>query len=143
MSNFSRARSGRPSTQRAGSATRPGGPSGDYDYLVKLLALGDSGVGKTSLLMRYVNNAFSSSVGTTVGVDFFEKKVRGLAFRCAMQDPWDRWLWLNILRCDAQTHGQRWQVVDKGISECAKVRVALSLTGTGNEQLEIGRLHAE
>ena len=31
--------------------------SPDYDFLIKLLALGDSGVGKTSLLFNFTGNA--------------------------------------------------------------------------------------
>ncbi|CAL8344544.1 unnamed protein product [Lota lota] len=48
---------------------------GDYDYLIKLLALGDSGVGKTSFLYRYTDKQFNSKFTTTVGIDFREKRV--------------------------------------------------------------------
>ncbi|CAH8659970.1 unnamed protein product [Dicrocoelium dendriticum] len=47
----------------------------DYDYLIKLLALGDSSVGKTCLLNRYANNEFNPRFATTVGVDFQQKRV--------------------------------------------------------------------
>ena len=47
----------------------------DYDYLIKLLALGDSGVGKTTFLYRYTDNKFSRKFTTTVGIDFREKRV--------------------------------------------------------------------
>ncbi|MGH0158028.1 UNVERIFIED_CONTAM: hypothetical protein FKN15_062214 [Acipenser sinensis] len=49
---------------------------GDYDYLIKFLALGDSGVGKTSFLYQYTDGKFSSKFITTVGIDFREKRVR-------------------------------------------------------------------
>uniref|UniRef100_A0A2K6LXJ5 small monomeric GTPase n=1 Tax=Rhinopithecus bieti TaxID=61621 RepID=A0A2K6LXJ5_RHIBE len=45
---------------------------GDYDYLIKLLALGDSGVGKTTFLYRYTDNKFNPKFITTVGIDFRE-----------------------------------------------------------------------
>ncbi|XP_059927462.1 ras-related protein Rab-27A [Gadus macrocephalus] len=48
---------------------------GDYDYLIKFLALGDSGVGKTSFLYQYTDGNFNSKFITTVGIDFREKRV--------------------------------------------------------------------
>ncbi|XP_070618348.1 ras-related protein Rab-27A [Erythrolamprus reginae] len=47
----------------------------DYDYLIKFLALGDSGVGKTSFLYQYTDGKFSSKFITTVGIDFREKRL--------------------------------------------------------------------
>ncbi|XP_076007110.1 ras-related protein Rab-27B-like [Genypterus blacodes] len=47
----------------------------EYDYLIKMLALGDSGVGKTSFLYRYTDSNFSQRFTTTVGIDFKEKRV--------------------------------------------------------------------
>lgn len=48
---------------------------GEYDYLIKFLALGDSGVGKTSFLYQYTDSKFNSKFITTVGIDFREKRV--------------------------------------------------------------------
>ncbi|XP_078737094.1 ras-related protein Rab-27A-like [Lampetra fluviatilis] len=48
---------------------------GDYDYLIKLLALGDSGVGKTSFLHQYTDGIFRAKFIATVGIDFKEKRV--------------------------------------------------------------------
>ncbi|KAL1441715.1 hypothetical protein MTO96_008432 [Rhipicephalus appendiculatus] len=47
----------------------------DYDYLIKFLALGDSGVGKTSFLYQYTNSTFNSKFISTVGIDFREKRI--------------------------------------------------------------------
>jgi len=41
----------------------------------KIIILGEGGVGKTTLLHRYVNNIFVDSTKMTIGTDFFIKKV--------------------------------------------------------------------
>ena len=38
-----------------------------YDHLAKLLIIGDSGVGKTNILLRFCENNFMSSHLTTIG----------------------------------------------------------------------------
>lgn len=42
----------------------------DHDYLVKLLLIGDSGVGKSCLLLRFSDDTFTTSFITTIGIDF-------------------------------------------------------------------------
>mmetsp|Transcript_7641 Transcript_7641/g.15209 ORF Transcript_7641/g.15209 Transcript_7641/m.15209 type:complete len:202 (+) Transcript_7641:492-1097(+) len=46
-----------------------------YDMQIKLLMIGDSGVGKTCLLLRYANDSFSPTFITTIGIDFKIKNV--------------------------------------------------------------------
>ena len=46
----------------------------DYDYLFKVLLLGDSGTGKSSLVLRYTDNIFQASLISSIGVDFKIKK---------------------------------------------------------------------
>jgi len=48
----------------------------DYDYLFKMLIIGNSGVGKSCLLLRYAENAFNENFFNTIGVDFKLKTVK-------------------------------------------------------------------
>merc|ERR1711907_805230 len=43
--------------------------------LLKVISLGDSGVGKTSLMNQYVNKKFSNQYKATIGADFLTKEV--------------------------------------------------------------------
>lgn len=48
----------------------------NYNHLVKLLLIGDSAVGKSSILLRYSDDQFSSSFITTIGIDFKIKSIQ-------------------------------------------------------------------
>lgn len=50
--------------------------SGEHDYLYKMLLIGDSAVGKSSLLLRFCDRLFNTTYITTIGVDF---KIRSLS----------------------------------------------------------------
>ncbi|CAL1292005.1 unnamed protein product [Larinioides sclopetarius] len=43
--------------------------------LLKVIILGDSGVGKTSLMNQYVNKKFSNQYKATIGADFLTKEI--------------------------------------------------------------------
>ena len=42
----------------------------DYDEKIKLMIIGDSEVGKTSLLKKYIQNEFCENLLNTIGIDF-------------------------------------------------------------------------
>lgn len=46
-----------------------------FDYMFKLLIIGNSSVGKTSFLFRYADDSFTSAFVSTVGIDFKVKTV--------------------------------------------------------------------
>ncbi|ONM27533.1 ras related protein8B1 [Zea mays] len=48
-------------------AAPPSRSRGDYDHLIKLLLIGDSGVGKSCLLLRFSDDTFTTSFITTIG----------------------------------------------------------------------------
>lgn len=43
----------------------------DFNFVFKVLVLGDSSVGKSSLIQRFHSNVFDQKLPTTIGVDFF------------------------------------------------------------------------
>ena len=47
----------------------------NYDYIYKIVLVGDSGVGKTNLLLRYLKNKFDQNSKATVGVEFGSKNI--------------------------------------------------------------------
>eukprot|EP01117_Protostelium_nocturnum_P009627 TRINITY_DN3437_c0_g1_i1.p1 TRINITY_DN3437_c0_g1~~TRINITY_DN3437_c0_g1_i1.p1 ORF type:complete len:204 (-),score=66.66 TRINITY_DN3437_c0_g1_i1:181-792(-) len=60
----------------------------ESDYSFKLLLLGESGVGKSCLLIRYAENTFSQSFISTIGVDYKMKKMTVGDRTCKLQ-LWD------------------------------------------------------
>ena len=45
-------------------------------YIVRLLMVGDSACGKTSLVLRFDQNVFSTKFVTTIGVDYRDKMIK-------------------------------------------------------------------
>jgi hypothetical protein len=81
-------------------------PKAAYDYLVKLLLIGDSGVGKSCLLTQFSNQSFSETFITTIGIDFKLKTVEVEGKKLKLQ-VWD-------------TAGQeRFRTITTGNNTCA------------------------
>nr|XP_042135362.1 ras-related protein Rab-13 isoform X1 [Peromyscus maniculatus bairdii] len=59
-----------------------------YDHLFKLLLIGDSGVGKTCLIIRFAEDNFNSTYISTIGIDFKIRTVEIEGKRIKLQ-VWD------------------------------------------------------
>ncbi|XP_053984591.1 ras-related protein Rab-3 isoform X1 [Hylaeus volcanicus] len=60
---------------KAGEDPKKDAADQNFDYMFKLLIIGNSSVGKTSFLFRYADDSFSSAFVSTVGIDFKVKTV--------------------------------------------------------------------
>lgn len=60
-----------------------------YDYLFKVVMIGDSGVGKSNLLMRYTKGDFNIESKTTIGVEFATKTVTTQDKKVVKAQIWD------------------------------------------------------
>ena len=47
-----------------------------YDEKIQIIMIGESGVGKTSLIRRYTNNIFNSNHLETIGIEFYNREER-------------------------------------------------------------------
>ncbi|EAL71969.1 hypothetical protein ACTFIW_009430 [Dictyostelium discoideum] len=52
------------------------GSQEEYDYLYKIVLIGDSGVGKSNLLSRFTRNEFSLETKSTIGVEFATRTIQ-------------------------------------------------------------------
>jgi len=59
-----------------------------WDYKFKVITLGDSAVGKSSLIMRYCDALLPRTMTTTIGIDFKHKDIRLAGQRVRLQ-IWD------------------------------------------------------
>ena len=46
------------------------------DYKIKIVVIGDSGVGKTNLIKRFISGTFDENTKATVGVEFISKSYK-------------------------------------------------------------------
>ena len=60
----------------------------DYDSMFKILLIGDSQVGKSSLMNKYANDSFTTNNVPTIGVDFKIKTIEIHGRRIKLQ-IWD------------------------------------------------------
>ena len=62
--------------------------SGHYDHIFKILLIGDAGVGKSSILLRFTDDAFEEQMASTIGVDF-RVKTMTIGGKTAKLTIWD------------------------------------------------------
>jgi len=48
----------------------------DFDRIIKLIIVGDSGVGKTNVLTRFTDNQFNLESKATIGVEFKSRSLK-------------------------------------------------------------------
>lgn len=70
----------------------------NFDYMFKLLIIGNSSVGKTSFLFRYADDSFTSAFVSTVGIDFKVKTVFRHDKRVKLQ-IWVKFVYLFSWSC--------------------------------------------
>ncbi len=60
----------------------------NIDYIMKLVLIGESGVGKTNILSRYIKGEFQENSTTTLGVEFASKIIttQDLSLRLQLWD---------------------------------------------------------
>jgi small GTP-binding protein len=60
----------------------------DFDLMAKIAVVGDSAVGKTNLLLRFINDGYHHNHLATIGIDFKVKTVQVNGLRIKLQ-IWD------------------------------------------------------
>ena len=60
----------------------------EYHYLLKMIVIGDAGVGKTCLLHRLQNSTYTEATPTTIGIEFFRKEIEINSKKIILQ-VWD------------------------------------------------------
>ncbi|KAJ6851024.1 ras-related protein Rab2BV [Iris pallida] len=60
----------------------------EYDYLLKMVLIGDSGVGKSNILSRFTRNEFSLDSKSTIGVEFATRTLQ-IAGKTIKAQIWD------------------------------------------------------
>ncbi|XP_051132703.1 ras-related protein RABA2a [Andrographis paniculata] len=63
-------------------------PDDEYDYLFKVVLIGDSGVGKSNLLSRFTRNEFCLESKSTIGVEFATRTLQ-VEGRTVKAQIWD------------------------------------------------------
>ena len=63
--------------------------SDEYDYLFKIVLIGDTNVGKSQLLLRFTRNEFQLESRSTIGVEFATRNLRVARTKVVKVQMWD------------------------------------------------------
>ena len=141
-----------PSLRSANIGAAPAPAASGYDHLIKLLVIGDSGVGKSCLLLRFCDDSFTPSFISTIGIDFTSKNV-SINGRTVRLQLWDtagqerfRTLIPSYVRDSAVTvvvydvtSRASFEAVDHWVADVRRERgsdVILALVGNKNDLLD-------
>ena len=61
----------------------------NYDYLFKLILIGDSSVGKSCILQRLIDDEFREDTDPTIGVEFGSKLIKSTSGVPVRLQVWD------------------------------------------------------
>eukprot|EP01001_Neometanema_parovale_P009223 NODE_5471_length_943_cov_116.180488_g5252_i0.p1 GENE.NODE_5471_length_943_cov_116.180488_g5252_i0~~NODE_5471_length_943_cov_116.180488_g5252_i0.p1 ORF type:complete len:217 (-),score=18.12 NODE_5471_length_943_cov_116.180488_g5252_i0:216-866(-) len=61
----------------------------NFDYMYKVVLIGDSGVGKSNLIMRFTRNEFDLSTKSTIGVEFHSRTIQSADGKMIKAQVWD------------------------------------------------------
>ena len=71
---------------------------GDFDFLFKIVLIGDSGVGKSNLLSRFTRNEFNLESKSTIGVEFATRSIQ-VENKILKAQIWDTGMFSDYLCC--------------------------------------------
>jgi small GTP-binding protein len=74
------------------------GKDDNYDYLFKVVLIGDSGVGKSNILSRFTRGEFSLESKSTIGVEFATKSVN-VDGKVVKAQIWDTYVVKLLMHC--------------------------------------------
>lgn len=80
----------------------------EYDYLFKVVLIGDSGVGKSNLLSRFTRNEFNLESKSTIGVEFATRSIEvdGKTIKAQIWDT-GKCVYVYDDMCEYEIHTER------------------------------------
>jgi GTPase SAR1 family protein len=72
----------------------------EYDYLFKIVLIGDSGVGKSNILSRFTRNEFCLESKSTIGVEFATRTLQVYIYSLSLCVDF------SIVRCEFAVYNE-------------------------------------